>query len=224
MNRHLRTNLSVVVVLALSVLPSSAGAAFVGLAVEDVSDNSLGLKEYAFYAVFDDPDDRLIGVTSNVSVTTTFYHSAVNGQKSSLPWTVEQNSLADTPDVDSFVTIGLSTGDGNVTFLLDSFDDDAFLTGSTMGEYATWTGISQGLAGQDLKVLVAVLAPTLDSRGAAGIVSGSLTFAISTPGPRPPLFITEYFTTVPGPAAVALLCALPILDRRRRRGDAMDAA
>lgn len=210
-----------------TMLAGSAGASFVGLTVEDITDNSLGLPEYALFAHFSNPEDVLLSVNSaSITSTTSFYHSTmlVSGAQSVLPWTKAQNAFTDTPDVDSFVTIGLATGDGNNTLLAD-FDVQGFLEGNSIGDNAFWAAAGgQGKAGEDLKVLLAVLVPTLDSMGKPGVISGALTLFIPVPGPDPGEYIDVSFTTVPAPPAVALLFALPILNRRRRRCDDTVAA
>jgi hypothetical protein len=212
-------------ILTPTLLVTSAHAGFVGIVVQDVTDNGVGLAEYAIYAKFDNPDDELIGIVDPmVTVTTSFYHSTVDGQKSALPWTTAENAIADTPDVDSFVTIGLATGDGNSTIVFQPFDMDAFLNGSSLvgtpggGWVQTNVGNPQGTPNAEGLVLVAVLSPTNDVTGTPGIISGNLTFGFSDGRSGPGVtYITASFTTVPAPSAGLALFAATALSRSRRR-------
>jgi hypothetical protein len=198
-------------------LPMSAYGDFVGISVEDITQNDDGLKEYAIYCVFDDPSDLLISVGGDIGSTTGFYHSSVNGMKSALPWTAAENALSNNPDVDSFVTIGLTTGDNNITDLLPSFSEADFFEGNSLGNEAQWVALSQtqGLAGSSGKVLIAVFAPTNDLSGRTGIVSGELVIGYMKGGTTSALGF-DSFTTVPAPAVCAALVLCPLVSRRRR--------
>lgn len=207
-------------ILSASLCQPPASAAFVSIAVEDVTANDDGLAEYAVYAMFDNPNDWLNGIAqANIFSSTGFYHSSVNGQKSALPWTTAQNALSDNPDVDSFVTIALSYGDFNQTNLVN-FDLDAFFNGTSLGEDVLWYSPAapiQGLAGEDLKVLIGVFAPLNDNSGNAGVVSGTLyvSYFNSTTGKADVAFTS--FTTVPAPAALSLFLAATAFAQGRRR-------
>ncbi len=177
------------ILAGLLATASHAAAAFVGIVVVDTTDNSLGLKEYSIYCKFDNPSDQLAGITwPMISCTTTFYQSTVNGQVSALPWTVAQNAMADTPDVDSFLTIGLAIGDDNDTFIADPDNVlDQFLFGSSIVVDGWLQGPFPPLQGSpdaNGLVLIAVLAPTNDATGKPGVISGSLKLTYASGGPQ----------------------------------------
>jgi hypothetical protein len=203
--------------VAVCTMANTAPATFVGICVDDITSNDDGLKEYAVYLCFDDPADGIIGVSkANVVSSTAFFHSLVNGEKSALPWTVAQNAISDNPDADSFVTVGLFTGDGNTTMLGPGFDEAAFLNGTTLGTDASWFAFNSAFAGPSGKILVAVLAPLNDASGNAGIVSGLIHFVYAKGGTT--ITVAEdTFTTVPAPAGGIMLLVAPFLMRRRRR-------
>jgi len=199
----------------------SAGASFVDLLVVDITDNTLGLSEYAVYAVFDGASDEVLTVfDANITTTTGFYHNSIGGgQQSALPYTNAMTLASDNPDADSFVTIGHSTGDGNETTLLPTFDVSAFLGGNSIGVNAGWFNIEplndQGVPDSRGRVLIAVLTPLNDRTGRAGIVRGTLTVGYDD-GQFPPSFATASFIT-PAPGALGLLALAGLVGRSRRR-------
>ena len=211
------TALSLVAFLSIT---NTASAKFIGLVVEDITDNSLGLSEYALYAVFDDPMDSLnIVFDANIFTTTGFFHNSIGGKgQSALPFTTEQTSMSDYPDADSFVTIGLMTGDDNVTILAPSFDEDSFINGNNLGFNATWLNSfppnGQGIPGPDGLVLIAVFTPLNDGNGIAGIVSGELSVGYNANGKG--LFGKGSFIT-PTPGTLGLFVMAVFLGKRRRR-------
>ncbi len=204
---------------AVLAIANMANAAFVGIVVIDTTDNTLGLKEYSIYGKFDNPNDQLAGIVfPTISCSTSFYHSTVNGQVSALPWNVAQNAMADTPDVDSFLTIGLAVGDNNDTFIADPDNVlDQFLFGSSIVVDGWAQGPFPPLQGSpdaNGLVLIAVLAPTNDAQGNPGVISGSMTFAYGSGGG---IYNTlASFSTIPAPAALAAFPLLALLRRRRR--------
>ena len=107
-------------------ISSVASATFIGLEVVDITDNDDGLMEYAIYAIFDDPTDILLGVGNvNITTSTGFFHNSIGGVgQSALPFTKFETGISDNPDADSFVTIGLMSGDDNATILFGSFDEE----------------------------------------------------------------------------------------------------
>jgi len=194
-------------------------AEFVCIEVVDVTSNALGLKEYAIYARFDDPVDTLYGVESSISVDTGFFHNTVQGtQASVLPFTVAQTAMSDHPDVDSFVTIGLSVGDENATVVNPDFDVLGFLFGSTLGQDGAWGLLinnGQGDAGPSGLVLIAVFAPLNGASGAPGVVQGSVTLGYGA-ADGSLQFVDASFIT-PAPGAVGLLALAGVAGRSRRR-------
>jgi hypothetical protein len=203
-------------------------ADFVGLLVEEITANNDGLREFAIYAQFDDPTDKLLGVIdANITTTTGFFHNSIIGdQQSALPFTSAMTAMSDNPDADSFVTIGLFNGDGNETTLVPTFDVDAFLNGNSIGVDAGWFNFDplndQGVPDGRGLVLIAVFAPTNDLKGKSGVVSGVLTVGYSIGGPVPE-FGTDSFIT-PAPGALGLLALAGVMGRRRgRAGDSSGA-
>ena len=211
--------------MMMALFTSAASRAdFLGLQVEDMTVNSLGLSEYAIYALFDSPDDVLVGVThADIVSTTGFFHNTINGTgASALPFTAAQTAISDHPDADSFVTIDYLTGDSNSTFVFPTFDVDAFINGSNIGVEAAW-GLAappplggQGTAGPDGRVLLAVFTPLNQPGGKPGIVSGTLTVAWDDPDLFPTQFSNASFVT-PAPGAVGLLALAGVAGRSRRR-------
>ena len=202
-------------------LASTATAKFIGLSVLDITDNSLGLSEYALFALFDDPTDLLLSVSeANIITTTGFFHNSIGGSgQSALPFTAEQTRNSDHPDADSFVTIGLMTGDNNETWLWPTFDEDAFINGNNLGSDAAWFNSNppngQGIPGPDGEVLIAVFTPLNDGNDFEGIVSGILRIAYSDGGPDP-LYGTDTFIT-PTPGTLGLFALAIFTGKRRRR-------
>ena len=209
--------------LALSLgLEQVCHGAFVSLQVTNITNNNDGLSEYAIYAVFDAPTDELLSIfDANISTTTGFFHNTLAGKgASAMPFTTAELAVSDNPDADSFVTIGLDTGDGNNLMLDPLFDENEFISGSTLGTNAGWFVFpdnDQGVAGPRRQVLIAVFTPTNDVAGHAGIVSGTLTLTYDdSPGPGLPVFVDASFIT-PAPGAVGLLALAGLGGRRRRR-------
>ena len=200
-------------------------ATFTGLLVQDITSNSYGLAEYALYAHFDDPADEMHVVgDANVISTTGFFHNSINGMgQSALPFTEEETAISDFPEADSFVTVGLETGDDNATILTFGFDEDAFISGNNLGTNAGWANLNPfndaGLAGQDGLVLLGIFTPTNDEVGNPGVVSGTLTVGYSVEKGKSPQFGTGTFIT-PAPGALALLGLAAMRGSRRRRGEA----
>jgi len=209
-------------VALLMVAPQMAHATFTGLTVEGITDNDDGLKEYAIYANFDVATDVLISVgNTNIISTTGFFHNTINGQGAqALPFTSAMSAVSDNPDADSFVTIGLATGDGNGVVTDPNFNLDLFLDGHGLGENAGWINLmtfnGQGLPDELGRVLIAVFTPLNDSRGVAGVVSGTVMVGYDD-GPGPPVFAFDSFVT-PGPGMLPLqiLATLAAGSRRRR--------
>jgi hypothetical protein len=199
----------------------SASAAFVGLQVEDVTSNSLGLSEFALFAVFDTNTDVLVNVfNSNITTNTGFFHNSVNGGgQSALPFTSAMTNASDHPDADSFVTIGLTTGDGNQTLLDPFFDEAHFLFGNGLGTNAGWFNINvfngQGIPDDMGKVLIAVFTPLNGPSGQAGVVSGTLEVGYGDANGDAQYGFASFIT--PGPGGVGLLALAGVLGRLRRR-------
>lgn len=206
-------------VLAISTV---ASATFIGLEVVDITDNDDGLMEYAIYAIFDDPTDILLAVgNANITTSTGFFHNSIGGMgQSALPFTEFETGISDNPDADSFVTIGLMTGDGNMTLLDPWFDEDAFIFGNNLGSYAGWLNNpfpqnDQGVPGPNGEVLIAVFTPLNDANGIPGIISGTLTVGYSVGGPDPKFGTDSFY--IPAPGSLALLALAALAPRRRRR-------
>jgi hypothetical protein len=200
-----------------------ASADFVCLEVQDVTSNGLGLREYALFARFDHPLDEVLGIQSNISVTSGFFHNTIAGSGESIfPFTTEVRAQSDYPDADSFVTVGLDTGDGNETVVDQNFDVNGFLFGNSLGTDAGWYNSNPfndaGLAGVDGLVLLAVFTPLNESKGAMGVVSGVLTLSFQPAGAGL-AFANATFIT-PAPGALGLLALAGVMGRRRgRAGD-----
>ncbi len=208
--------IGVATVLSVSTV---ASATFIGLEVVDITDNDDGLMEYALYAMFDDPTDILLNVfNANITTTTGFFHNSIGGMdQSALPYTKFETSISDNPDADSFVTIGLMTGDDNATMLDQWFDEEAFIYGNNLGSFAGWFAfpqIEQGIPGPDGEVLIAVFTPLNDANGIPGIVSGTLTVGYSVGGPNPKFGTDSFY--IPAPGSLALLALAALAPRRRR--------
>jgi hypothetical protein len=205
--------------LAALFLSCHAHATFLGIQVLNTTGNSIGLAEYSIYAEFDNPGDELYGVLSNIQVTTGFFHNTINGMgASALPFTSAQSAMSDHPDADSFVTIGLPSGENNVTDLLPGFDIDGFLYGTTLGEEGAWavsTGNGQGLAGPSGLVLIAVFTPLNDAAGIPGVVSGTVTVGYGAADGSLQFADASFIT--PGPGALGLLALAGLMGRTRRR-------
>jgi MYXO-CTERM domain-containing protein len=186
--------------------------------VQDITANSYGLSEYALYASFDDPMDEVFVIgDANITSTTGFFHNSINGAgQSALPCTEAETAMSDFPEADSFVTIGLFTGDDNATMLGFGFDEQSFIFGNNIGSNVGWVNADPfndaGLAGADGLVLLGVFTPTNDASGAPGIVSGTITIGYA-PDPESP---TASFVT-PAPGSLALLGLAAIGAPRRRR-------
>ncbi len=211
--------ITVLSLLAFLSISHTASAKFIGLYVQDITDNDDGLSEYALFAMFDDPTDNLLGVINVDIITNTgFFHNSIDGSgQSALPFTDAETSISDNPDADSFVTIGLMTGDDNETILSASFDEDSFINGTNI--VGAWFNFNpqngQGLPGPDGEVLIAVFTPLNDGNGLAGIVSGVLTVGYSIGG-QDPLFGTDSFIT-PVPGTLGLFALALFTGKRRRR-------
>ena len=211
---------------AIAALTASvpAHADFLGLEVENITENSIGLVEFAIYAVFSEPNDVLLGVgNANIACTTGFFHNTINGTGAlALPFTSAQNAVSDHPDADSFVTIDYSTGDSNNTIISPTFDVDAFINGNNLGADAGWSLAAppplggQGTAGADGRVLLAVFTPLNQPGVKPGIVSGTLTVAWDDPDLFPTQFSNASFVT-PAPGALGLLALAGVAGRSRRR-------
>ncbi len=200
-----------------------ASATFIGLEVVDITDNDDGLMEYALYAVFDDPSDILFIVfNANVTTTTGFFHNSIGGMgQSALPFTEFETGISDNPDADSFVTIGLMTGDGNMTALDPFFDEEGFIFGNSLGSNAGWFNSffdnGQGVPGPHGEVLIAVFTPLNDANGIPGIVSGTLTVGYIAGGPPAKSGTDSFYIPAPGSLALLALAGLGWHGRRRRR-------
>jgi len=201
----------------------SARASFVDLLVVDITDNTLGLSEYALYGRFDNPSDMVSGVTdADISSTTPFFHNTINGAgQSALPFTSAQDALSEHPDADSFVTIGLFTGDGNETCIIPQFFDfNGFLSGSILRSDSSWFNCNPlngaGVAGNDLLVLLAVFTPLNELDGSPGVVSGMLKVGYGTPD-LPGVQHAEASFITPAPGALGLLALAGMMGPRRRR-------
>ena len=218
MYKH-NTYLFTIIFVLVSFFSQTATSKFIGLFVENITNNDNGLSEYALYALFDDPTDNLLGVIDVDIVTNTgFFHNSIGGiGQSALPFTTEQTNMSDNPDADSFVTIGLMTGDDNATFLSISFDEDSFINGKNI--VGAWFNANppngQGLPGPNGEVLIAVFTPLKDKDGLEGIVSGVLTVGYSVGGPDPK-FATDTFMT-PTPGTLGLFVVAVFIGKRRRR-------
>ncbi len=217
MRRELRAAaIGVATVVSVS---SAASATFIGLEVVDITDNDDGLMEYALYAIFDDPTDILhIVFNANVTSTTGFFHNSIGGMgQSALPFTEFETSISDNPDADSFVTIGLMTGDDNTTMLSPSFDKNAFINGNSVigAWFNPFAPNGQGVPGPNGEVLIAVFTPLNDANGIPGIVSGILTVGYSDGGPPTKNGTASFY--IPAPGSLALLALAALAPRRRRR-------
>jgi len=219
MKSILTTTISILALLSAPL--QSAYATFIDLVVHDITNNNLGLAEYAVYAVFDHPGDELVVVNPELIVSTTgFFHNSINGGGQwALPFTSAQSAMSDHPDADSFVSIGLFTGDDNATDLAPAFDIDAFVSGNTISE--GWFNSNplndQGVAGDDLLVLIAVFTPLNDASGRAGIVTGTVLVSYGTPDQPGVQLGTGSFIT-PAPGALGLLALAGVFGRSRGRG------
>jgi hypothetical protein len=212
------------IVLGLALLDAAlcnqiAHGDFVQLVVVDISDNNIGLAEFAVYAQFDDPFDEVIGILKpSILSSTGFFHNTIEGTgASALPFTNALNAESDHRDADSFVTIGLPTGDGNETILSPLFDVDAFLVGNSInGGWFNGNPLNDaGMAGPSGLVLIAVFAPLNDVLGDAGVVSGSLQVGyVDASGEV--VAVGSYFIT-PAPGVLGLLALAGLLGRSRRR-------
>jgi hypothetical protein len=210
----------IIVLAAFLGCPTDSHAEFVGLSVVDMTDNSLGLAEYAIYAVFDNAQDELHALSSNITVTTGFFHNSIGGFKQSIfPYTEQMTAISDHPDADSFVTIGLATGDGNQTGVDQNFDVNGFLFGNTLGVDAGWYNSfppnDAGLAGEDGLVLIAVFTPLNDLTGNPGVVSGTVHVGYGAAGGGTKFADASFIT--PGPAGLGLLALAGMVGCRRRR-------
>ena len=197
-------------------------ATFTGLLVVDITSNDDGLAEFVVYAEFDDPMNIVIGVNLGyVSSTTGFFHNSIGGaMQSVLPYTSAMNAISDNPDADSFVTIGLMTGDMNATMVTPGFDADGLINGTGFsGDGEGWFNADpsngQGIPDALGRVLIAVFTPLNDVNGEPGIVSGEFTVAYDLPGPGIE-FGTASFVT-PAPGSLALLGLAALRGPRRRR-------
>ncbi len=217
MRRELRA--AVIGVATIVSVSSAASATFIGLEVVDITDNDDGLMEYALYAIFDDPTDILLIVLfADITTTTGFFHNSIGGTgQSALPFTEFETGISDNPDADSFVTIGLMTGDDNATLLSPSFDEDAFIYGnSVVGDWFNpFFPNGQGVPGPNGEVLIAVFTPLNNANGISGIISGTLTVGYIDGGP-PTKYGTDSFY-IPAPGSLALLALAALAVRRRRR-------
>lgn len=202
-------------------MSTMASATFIGLQVVEITDNDDGLKEFALYAVFDEPTDELLNVfNANITTTTGFFHNSIGGMgQSGLPFTEFETGISDNPDADSFVTIGLMTGDGNMTLFDPWFDEDAFIFGSNLGSNAGWLNAfpqnDQGVPGPEGEVLIAVFTPLNNANGVPGIISGTVTVGYSVGGPEPKFGTDSFF--IPAPGSLALLALAALAPHRRRR-------
>jgi MYXO-CTERM domain-containing protein len=216
-NHRSSTALLACAITAVCVI-EQAQAKFIGVIVQDITSNSYGLSEYAVYAEFDDPLDEVFLVfNANIISTTGFFHNSIDGAgQSALPFTADETAMSDFPEADSFVTIGLPTGDNNATMLTFGFDERSFIVGNNIGSNVGWVNgdpfNDAGLAGPDGLVLLGVFTPTNDATGAPGIVSGTITIGYA-PDPESP---TASFVT-PAPGSLALLGLAALLRSRRRR-------
>jgi hypothetical protein len=202
------------------IVSSAAMGEFVGLQIENITSNNDGLEEYALYAIFNSPTDNVLGVShASIFTTTGFFHNTIaGGQQSALPFTSAQNALSDNPDADSFVTVGLFTGDGNGTILSPKFDQDECLFGDTLTDSAWFyfpPNSGQGIPDGQGRVLLAVFTPTNDLAGSAGVVSGNLTVGYSVGGPLPEFGVGSFIT--PAPGALGPLALAGVMGTRRRR-------
>ena len=221
----IKCNITVVALIGTFHIHSNASeAAFLGLFVQDVTSNSYELSEYAIYAHFDVETDEVFVVgDANIASTTGFFHNSINAtSQSALPFTAAETAISDFPEADSYVTIGLETGDDNETVLTFGFDERSFINGNNLGANGGWLNANPfndaGLAGADGLVLLAVFTPTNDEFGNPGIVSGTLTVGYSSEkGKSPP--VTASFVT-PAPGGLALLALAVMRGSRRRRGEA----
>jgi len=206
--------------LGLLGFGAAVQAEFVALHVVEITENDLGLSEYALYAVFDDPGDEVLTVnTGSIATTTGFFHNTINGAgQSALPFTSAMNAISDHPDADSFLTVGLSTGDDNETALGPFFDLNAFLFGTMVDGF--WFNANptndQGVAGLDGLVLLAVFTPLNDVAGMPGVVTGNVTIGYGNPAIPGAQFATASFIT-PAPGALGLLALAGMIGRSRRR-------
>jgi len=209
-------------VLTLACPIPIGDAAFVGVQVENMTSNSLGLSEFALFAVFDDGGDVLVNVfNSNIATNTGFFHNSINGgQQSALPFTSAQSAVSDQPDADSFVTIGLMTGDDNQTILDPFFDVDHFLIGNGLGTNAGWFNINvfngQGIPDEQGRVPIAVFTPLNDAEGNPGIVSGTLEVGYGDVNGDAQYGIASFITPAPGALGLFALAGLTGRSRRRR--------
>jgi len=211
--------------LALAGMETASVGGFIGLEVRDITNNQLGLREYAIYAVFDAPGDVLYGIgNANIASTTGFFHNTIDGQgASALPFTAAQTAISDHPDVDSFVTISFDTGDNNTIVLSADFDTDAFINGTTLGESVGWAVTipppvgKQGNQDQEGRVLIAVFAPLNGFDGSPGTVTGSLLIGWDAPGQTVQFSPASFIT--PAPGALGLLALAGLTGRSRRRRD-----
>ncbi len=217
MRRQLRAAaIGVATVLSVSTV---APATFIGLEVVDITDNDDGLMEYALYAVFDDPTDVLLIVFfADITTTTGFFHNSIGGiGQSALPFTEFETGISDNPDADSFVTIGLMTGDDNATMLFGSFDEDAFINGNSVigAWFNPFAPNGQGVPGPNGEVLIAVFTPLNDANGVPGMIGGTLTVGFSNPDLPPGQSGSDSFF-IPAPGSLALLALAALAPRRRR--------
>ena len=203
---------------------SQTQATFTGIVVQDLTENSYGLPEFGIFASFDDASDDVLTVgNANIVSSTGFFHNSINGQgQSALPFTEAETAISDFPEADSFVTIGLFTGNNNATAIGLGFDEQEFINGNNLGASAAWANFdpfnNAGLAGPSGLVLLAVFTPTNDEFGNPGVVSGTLTVGYHVENGKSPQFGTATFIT-PAPGALALLVLAAMGGSRRRRDD-----
>jgi MYXO-CTERM domain-containing protein len=158
---------------------------------------------------------------ANIQSTSGFFHNSINGGgQSALPFTAAETAISDFPEADSFVTIGLETGDDNETLLTFGFDEDAFINSNNLGENGGWLNLNPlndaGLAGAEGLVLLAVFTPTNDAFGNPGIVSGTLTVGYHVEEGKSPQFGTGSLVT-PAPGSLALVGLAALFHSRSRR-------